>query len=97
MAVDNGTVERLAKKSAGAVEDYNIGFTLDSGDTLSSSVVSSITSGHGVTVASTGASNVVLSAASGQTTGELFYFSLEVQTVSGRKHTRQLLMPVGQQ
>jgi flavin-dependent dehydrogenase len=97
MAVDNANVTRLAKKAAGAAVDYNVGFTLDSSDTLSSSVVSTITSGHGITVASTGASNVVISAASGQTSGELYYFALEVQTSSNRKHIRQFLLPIGPQ
>ena len=93
MAVEIRTVPRLSTKDPAEKVDYSIGFTLDSGDTISSASVSGITTGLGLTVASTGVSTVVVQA-SGGTQGDLYYFATEIVTVGGRRFKRETLLPV---
>lgn len=93
MAVEIRTIPRLSTKNPAEKIDYSIGFTLDTGDTISSATVSTITSGIGLAVASTGVSTVIVTA-SGGTQGDLYYFATEIQTADGRRFKREALLPV---
>lgn len=91
------SIARLNKKTAQGKADYNISFTLDTGDSLASARVSMVSPTTGVEISKNSVSvATVVVDTSGGTSGQLYYFNVFIRTAGGRKFERMCVLPVGQ-
>lgn len=88
------TITRFEKKNADGFADYTTTWILDTGDTISSAVVSTVTSGISFTKKTFANSTVVINA-SGGTNGEVYYGNVFAITAGGRKFKREFVLEVG--
>lgn len=99
MAVARQALTRLQQYFQGETSDYPIAISLDTGDSIASAMVSTVSSGISITgvsaTASTTTGTVTFTVASA-TAGEVFQLVVEAATAGGRRWKRGLVLPAGQ-
>ena len=99
MAAETSVLTRLATYFPGETADYPISFALDTGDSIASAKVSSVSSGitiTGVSATTSTTTGTLFFTITSATSGEVFQLVAEAQTAGGRRWKRGLVVPAGQ-